>query len=508
MKRFTLTTMMLGSLPVMASEKPNILLFIVDDMGWQDTSLPFDRSESQFNKIYHTPNMERLAERGVKFTSAYACSVSSPTRVSLMTGMNAPAHKVTNWTALKDTPTDEKSDVLTYPDWNVNGMTTSKDRSDFDSKAVYSMPLPEVLRDNGYYTIHCGKAHFGAKDTATADPMNIGFDLNIAGHFAGGLGSYYASQKYGGDVNGVKRINAVPGLEKYHDTDTFVTEALTLEAIDALDKRDKEKPFFLYMSHYAVHIPIMPDPRFVQKYLDRGMDSREAAYATLIEGMDKSLGDLLDYLDDEKLSENTIVIFFSDNGGYSATNARGGELHTHNAPLKSGKGSAHEGGIRVPMIVDWPGVTNSGSVCDDYMIVEDFYPTILEMAEADIPRNHQVVDGRSIVPMLTGNGKNPANGRALYWNYPHNWGPSGPGIGATCTIRQGDWKLIYCYQTGDKMLYDLAQDLGEEKNLAHCEPKIAARMSKQLGRYLRSVGAQRPSFKESGELCLWPDDKR
>ncbi len=503
MKRFTLTTMLLGSLPAMATERPNILLFIVDDMGWQDTSLPFDTEQSHFNKIYHTPNMERLAERGVKFTSAYACSVSSPTRVSLMTGMNAPAHKVTNWTAFKDRPTDEKSDVLSYPDWNVNGMAMSRG----EANTIYSKPLPEVLREGGYQTIHCGKAHFGAKDTPTADPLNIGFDVNIAGHFAGGLGSYYAGQKYGGDVNGVRMVNAVPGLEKYHDTDTFVTEALTLEAIDALESRDKERPFFLYMSHYAVHIPIMPDPRFAQKYLDKGMDSREAAYATLIEGMDKSLGDLMDYLDNNDLSDNTIVIFFSDNGGYSATNARGGELHTHNAPLNSGKGSALEGGIRVPMILDWPGVTTPSTLCDDYLIVEDFYPTILEMAGIEQPRGHQKVDGRSFVPMVTGEGKSPSKGRALYWNYPHNWGPTGPGIGATCTIREGDWKLIYCYQTGDKMLYNIAKDLGETKNLIHCEPKMAKRLSSKLGRYLRSVGAQRPSFKESGELCRWPDEK-
>lgn len=485
-----------------AQEQPNILLFLVDDMGWQDTSVPFADSVSALNQIYQTPNMERLALKGVKFTNAYSCSVSSPTRVSLMTGMNAARHRVTNWTSAKNKRTDSEHAILDYPMWNVNGISIVQGVEN----SAYALPLPQVLKDGGYYTIHCGKAHFGAVDTPCENPKMLGFDVNISGHAYGGLASYYGEQCYGNNIDGKKALNAVPGLEKYHNTDMFVTEALTLEALEALEKRDESKPFFLYMSHYAVHIPIMPDPRFYQKYLDKGMDKREAAYATLVEGMDKSLGDLMDYLEEKNLSDNTIIIFMSDNGGFSATNARGGELHTHNSPLKSGKGSAHEGGVREPMLVYWPDVTKGNSKCDDYLIIEDYYPTILEMAQIEIPKSHQVIDGESFIPLLTSKGRNPANGRSLYWNYPHNWGPTGPGIGATCSVRTGDWKLIYYYETGDKQLYNLANDLGEANDLSDKNPKMVKKLSANLGKYLRRVGAQRPIFKTTNKNTLWPDE--
>lgn len=493
-----------GFVSAKSDKQPNIVLFLVDDMGWQDTSVPFWEEETPFNRLFHTPNMERLAKQGVKFTSAYACSVSSPSRASLFTGMNAARHRVTNWTLHKNQEVDSKHKVLDFPQWNVNGISQTTDVE----RTCHALPLAQALKDGGYYTIHCGKAHFGAIGTPGANPKNLGFDVNIAGHACGGPGSYLGEDNYG-DFPGSKEKNiwAVPGLEKYHGTDVFLTEAITREALAELDKRDKNKPFFLYMSHYAVHVPVKPDKRFYQKYLDQGIDQRDAAYATLVEGMDKSLGDLMDYLERNQLSDNTIIIFMSDNGGLSVEpSMRSGELNTHNWPLNSGKGSAYEGGIREPMIVSWPGVTKAGTSCDDYLIIEDFYPTLLEMAHIPIPKTPQVIDGKSFIPLLTGKGENPSKGRALYWNFPNNWGPVGPGIGATCSIRKEDWKLIYYYATGRKELFNIRQDIGEKQDLSAQEPELVESLSKELGNYLREVKGQRPIFKETGKPVPWPDE--
>lgn len=485
------------------TEQPNILLFLVDDMGWQDTSLPFWKEETPFNRMFHTPNMERLAKQGVKFTSAYACSVSSPTRVSLFTGMNAARHRVTNWTLHRNQHVDSKHKSLDFPEWNVNGISTTADVE----RTCYALPLAQALKDGGYYTIHCGKAHFGAIGTPGENPLNLGFDINIAGHACGGPGSYLGEENYGAPKDDTKNIWAVPGLEKYHGTDVFLSEALTCEAIAHLDSRDKSKPFFLYMSHYAVHVPVKADKRFYQKYIDQGLDKRDAAYATLVEGMDKSLGDLMDYLEKNNLSDNTIIIFMSDNGGLSVeASVRSGELNTHNWPLASGKGSAYEGGIREPMIVSWPGKTKGDTVCDDYLMIEDFYPTLLEMASIKIPETPQTIDGKSFIPLLTGKGKNPSKGRSLYWNYPNNWGPVGPGIGATCSIRKDDWKLIYYYATGCKELFNIREDIGEKQDLSAKEPKLVKKLSKELGQHLREVGGQRPVFRETGVPVPWPDE--
>lgn len=498
--------------------RPNILLFLVDDMGWQDTSLPFWNETTPLNRLYETPNMERLANRGVKFTSAYACSVSSPTRVSLFTGMNAARHRVTNWTLQKNRSTDAKDNELQYPAWNVNGFSPEQNTEN----TCYAKPLSQLLHDNGYYTIHCGKAHFGAIGTPAADPANIGFDVNIAGHAGGGLASYLGEQNYGNRTDGKPSSPfAVPGLAKYHGTDVFVTEALTREAMSALDARNKQQPFFLYMAHYAVHIPLDIDKRYHQKYLDKGMDSKEAAYAGLIEGMDKSLGDLMDYLDKNNLTENTVVMFMSDNGGLSAAGTgRGAIANQHNLPLNSGKGSAYEGGVREPMIVSWPGKAKPNTVCDDYLIIEDFYPTILEIAGVKKLQVPQVVDGISFLPLIKGKGIASANqrskkeakrmaqadSRSLYWNFPNKWGASGPGIGATAAVRKGDWKMIYYYKTGKKELFNIKEDIGELHDRAASEPALVTKLSADLGAFLRKSQAQRPTFKATGKLAPWPDE--
>ncbi len=486
-------------------ERPNIILFMVDDMGWQDTSLPFGKEKTRFNELYETPNMERLARRGMMFTQAYACSISSPSRCSLMTGVNAARHRVTNWTLEKGKTTDRTDSLLAVPDWNYNGIS----QVDGTPNTYTATSFVQLLKDNGYHTIHCGKAHFGAIDTPGENPHHWGFEVNIAGHAAGGLASYLGEENYGHTKEGkATSLMSIPGLEKYWGTDVFATEALTQEAIGALEKAKRyNQPFYLYMAHYAVHIPIDKDRRFFDKYKQKGMSDREAAYASLVEGMDKSLGDLMDWLEQNGEAERTIILFMSDNGGL-ATNSdwRDGPLYTQNAPLLSGKGSLHEGGIREPMIVCWPNIVQPGSSCDKYLMIEDFFPTILEMAGISSYRTIQPVDGISFMPLLTGSG-DPSQGRTLIWNMPNFWGNDGPGINFNCAIRNGDWKLLYDYGSGRKQLFNIREDIGERTDCSSTHPQITAHLSMLLGNYLREVGAQRPIVKATGKPCLWPDEK-
>ena len=507
MKRLVVSTVFLllclgtpGTLSAQDKLKPNIIFFLVDDMGWQDTSVPFWTEATPFNHLYHTPAMERLAASGMKFTQAYASSVCSPTRVSLMTGMNAARHRVTNWTLRKNASNDAKDDVLEYPLWNVNGLSPLPGIE----RTVYATPLPAILRSNGYYTIHCGKAHWGAIGTPGADPKNLGFDVNIAGHAAGGPATYQGLNDFGNNSSDSgKQVWAIPGLEKYWGQDVNLSDALTREAILAMDTAlSLHKPFYLYLSHYAIHVPLEADHRYYKKYKDQGLPESEARYASMIEGMDKSLDDILNYVDEKSIAENTIIIFMSDNGGLSA-HARAGKPHTHNAPLNSGKGSAYEGGIREPMIVKWPGVTEGGSSCSQYIIAEDFFPTILSLANIKAAGAVQHIDGISFKDLL----KNPQakrKSRDLYWHFPNNWGPTGPGIGATSTIRSGNWKLIYYYKDARTELFNIEDDIGEKRDLAQQHPAIVKKLAATLTAYLKEVKAQRPVYRATGKSAPWP----
>jgi len=481
-------------------DKPNIVLFLVDDMGWQDTSVAFHRERTPLNDKFHTPHMRRLAASGVKFTQAYAASVCSPSRVSLMTGMNAARHRVTNWTLRKNQSKDKPHPTLRFPRWNVNGISPKPGVE----RTVHATTLPMLLGQAGYRTIHAGKAHFGAQDTPGEYPENLGFEVNIGGHETGGPGSYLGTRNFSAAFRGGDRIWDVPGLEKYHGQDIFLTEALTIEVNAAIDQAVADgKPFFLNMAHYAVHVPFAPDKRFYRKYRDAGLGKTEAMYAAMVEGMDQSLGDILANVRRHGLEDQTIVLFMSDNGGLSA-HGRGGEPHTHNAPLSSGKGSAHEGGVRVPMIVRWPGVTEPGSICDQYVIIEDFFPTILQMAGVDDPAVPQTVDGVSFVPLLKRTG-DPSDGRALTWHFPNHWGPTGPGIGPASAIRKGPWKLIYYHADQRFELFNLADDLGERENLAAAQPNRVAELAAALTERLQAMDAQRPIDKATAEPIPWPN---
>ncbi|WP_295120164.1 sulfatase [uncultured Chitinophaga sp.] len=485
-----------------AQKQPNIILFMVDDMGWQDCSVPFWKDTTAFNRRYRTPNMERLAREGMKFTNAYATPVCSPSRVSLMTGMNAARHRVTNWTLRKNATVDANDSLLVPPDWNVNGLSPVKGIE----KSVYATPLPQLLKTAGYYTIHCGKAHFGAMETPAEDPLKTGFMINIAGHAAGGPGSYLGEKNYGNNGDGPTPPWGVPGLQPYHGKPVFLTEALTQEALSALEKPiASNQPFFLYMAHYAVHVPFAADERFIERYRKMGLPEPEAQYAAMVEGMDKSLGDLMDYLEQKNLVNNTVILFMSDNGGYCGS-PRAGQAFTQNSPLRAGKGSVYEGGIREPMIVKWPGVVQPATVTSQYVIIEDFFPTILHMAGKKRLNTVQKVDGRDFTSLLKGNAVADTT-RLLVWHFPNKWiGSDDQGINFRSAARKGNWKLVYDQKTGKKELYDLANDIGETKDVSADHPRVTNEMSKALARALRGYQAQMPAVKATAKAIPYPDE--
>jgi arylsulfatase A-like enzyme len=483
-------------------QRPNIIVFLVDDMGWMDTSVPFGDSIYPLNKRYHTPNMERMAKQGMKFINAYATPVCTPTRTSLLTGMNATHHGVTNWTSpRKNNNTDNPDEQMGPANWNYNGLSTVAGIE----RTVYATTYPQLLKDAGYFTIHVGKAHWASTGTPGANPHNLGFMVNIAGHAAGHPQSYQGKDNYG-NMPGKASMQAVPDLEEYFGSDTILTEALTLEAIKSLEAPIKNKqPFYLNMAHYAVHTPIMADERFVQKYYDMGLDSTEAKYASLLEGMDKSLGDLMEFIAKRNIEKNTVIIFMSDNGGLSQ-HERGGEPNTQNLPLRSGKGSVYEGGIKEPMIVKWPAMVKPSTVAKQSIIIEDFFPTILEIARVENYKTVQTVDGESFMPILK-SADYLNNERMLIWHFPHKWtGQDGPGINYFSAIRQGGWNLVYSMRTCKKELYNLKKDIGELHDLSAQYPEKVKTLSFLLGKQLRDWKAPMPTVKATGKLVGMPDE--
>ncbi len=497
--------------------KPNILFFLVDDMGWQDTSVPFHTKATELNRFYYTPNMESLADQGLIFTQAYAHSLCSPTRISLMTGMNSARHMVTNWTLRKDSSRGDRNDhpSLSPAQWNVNGMSPVPGVNN----TVYAKTFPMFLHKAGYRTIHVGKAHFGAKDTPGEDPLTLGFDVNIAGHAAGGPGSYLGINNFSAGWRNEERIWDVPGLEKYHGKDIYLTEALTLEANAEIEKAVREdQPFYLYLSHYAIHAPWEEDIRFARKYQewgeienmafeDKNLSEKErlkrwreglwnrGIYASLIEGMDKSLGDIMHNLKRLKIEDNTIIVFMSDNG-----QPHGAPL---NVPLRGHKVLPYEGGVRVPFIVKWPGVTKANSSCSDYFIVEDLFPTILEMAGVkDYSQISGEIDGKSIVPLIKGE-ENSYGNRAIFWHYPHvNVSPYFP----FSSVRKGDWKLIYRHLERKLELYNIEKDIAEKNDLANEEKDKLNELAKILSQHLRKCKAKMPIDKKSKNPVGYPDE--
>jgi len=489
-----------------AEQHPNILFILADDMGWQDTSVPFAKERTKWNDRYRTPALERLAREGMKFPQSYSCAVCSPTRVSFITGQNEARHGVTQWTHLSgDAPTtDRPHPALSSASWNWNGLQPASGLA----HAVSAPALPALLKQAGYRTMHFGKGHLGAADTPGADPKNFGFDVRIGGRFAGGCGSYWGTKNFGAKNRPDGPFRAWD-LDHYFGQDIHMTEALTLEAAREIREAVKaQQPFFCYFAHYAPHTPIEPDERFAPRYRAAGLDKIEAAYASLIEGMDKSVGDLLALLDELGIAENTLVVFTSDNGGVSHAYRSMDPPHTHNTPLSSGKGSHHEGGIRVPLLVRWPGVTKAASVNETPVIIYDWFPTLLKAAGAKLPKSP--VDGLDLSPLLAGK-RSSAFNRPLVWHFPNFWGGlehpgprEGPGLGPSSTIRSGDWKLIYYHIDQRFELFNLARDLGETINLGTKEPRRLRAMATELTALLRQHHAPMPIVTATGKPVPLP----
>ncbi|MDR1724383.1 MAG: sulfatase [Tannerella sp.] len=472
-----------------AQERPNIIVFLVDDMGVMDTQVPFLIDSAgrpvrhPLNRWYRTPNMERLAERGVRFPTFYAQSVSSPTRACLMTGQNAARHRTTNWI------NSESNNRTDYgpPEWNWQGI-----RRD-------SVTLPKLLSAAGYKTIHVGKAHFGPIGSEGEFPQNIGFDVNIAGSSIGQPGSYYGENGYG--ALGGNRSRAVPGLEKYHSTPTFLTDALTQEANAEITKAAAERrPFFLYMAHYAVHSPFEADPRFLGNYPESEKSAAASAFATLIEGMDKSLGDIMDHLEELNIAQNTLIIFLGDNGSDAPLGDENG--HYSSAPLRGKKGTAYEGGMRVPFIAAWshPDSTSAlqqriapirpNTIQPQMATVLDIFPTLLAIAGAANPEDH-VIDGFDLRTQLSGR-HDTVRHESFLMHFPHAHRGS-----YFTTYRNGDHKLIYHYNPETPTrphleLYNLADDPHETTDLALADPTRARVLVLQMASALEDQHALYP----------------
>ncbi len=475
--------------PPVPQRPPNIVLFVVDDLGWQDISVPLWSERTAFNDRYRTPNLERLAREGMSFTQAYASApVCTPTRTAILTGQAPARSHITYWTLRKDDDTSAKFPGLLPPKWDVNGLQPE------------DATLPELLQEAGYRTVHVGKAHFGAVGTPGADPRNLGFDVNVAGHGAGGPGSFLGLENFSAAARKGDRVWDVPGLERWHGKDVFLEEALAAEAVEQLDAAVAAgTPFFLHFAPYSVHAPITANPRYAANYAH--LDPREAAYATMIETCDAALGTLLARLDSHGIADETLVIFTSDNGGLSA-HGRGGEAHTHNAPLRSGKGSCYEGGIRVPLVVRGPGVVR-GTRNDWQVISADLFPTLLAAAGVGLPRDGIERDGLDLTGLLRGGWLEAE--RILVWHQPHFWGVNGPGIWPFSALRVRDWKLIYRHADREFEFYSLAEDPGESFDLAATATPIVLELAKVLGERLRAMGAQMSIDATTGLPVPWPD---
>lgn len=481
---------------VQAQEKPNIIVFLVDDMGVMDTSVPFITDTKgnvlpqPLNEWYHTPNMERLANQGVRFSTFYAQSVSSPSRTSIMTGQNAARHRTTNWINAESNNRDQFGPY----EWNWKGLKST------------DVTYPSVLKAAGYKTIHVGKAHFGCNDSFAADPCHIGFDVNIAGSAIGHPGSYHGENGYGW-IKG-QRARAVPDLEQYHGTNTFLSDALTLEALKEVKKAvDEGKPFYLNLAHYAVHSPFETDERFINHYPQGEKNDKARAFATLIEGMDKSLGDLMNKLEEMGIAENTFIIFLGDNGG----DAPLGDAADYgsSAPLKGKKGSEYEGGVRVPFIAAWakPDPSNKFQkqfpIAQNYVqtqfgTVMDIYPTVLSVAGVDTPQN-LTLDGSNLKKLMAGK-KDRSRRDDVLIHFPHQHRGS-----YFTTYRKGDWKIIYYYNPEKDgipsyKLFNLKEDPYETTDLAPVNPQKLKEMSRLMIERLQLEDALYPVNKDGKTL--------
>jgi len=438
---------------------PNIVFILIDDMGWTDATC-------LGSKFYRTPNIDRLAGESMRFTQAYAaCAVCSPTRAAIMTGKYPARLHITDWIAGEPAPANSR---FLLPAWQKQ-------------LPLEEITLAEALKPLGYSTASIGKWHLGGPSFY---PEHQGFDINVAGSDRGQPVSYF--WPYGEEKNPYR----VPGLAEHGGKKgEYLTERLTDEALKFIEANER-KPFFLYLPHYAVHAPLMGKEELVEEYAQRpGMNGQSnTIYAAMIQSVDESVGRIMKKLEELRLSEHTVIVFTSDNGGAVHF---GKPAATSNRPLRLGKGYPYEGGLRVPLLVKAPWVTRPGSVCDVPVISHDFFPTLLALAGAEASTSSPGIDGISFVPLLKGK---PALARhELFWHYPHYWNGKGAlPVTPYSVARIDDWKLIRFYEEGREELYNLRADLAEQRDLSTKEPQKLRELSSRLDAWLKEVGAQMP----------------
>ena len=438
---------------------PNILLIVVDDLGYSDL-------HCYGNELVETPNIDRLAEEGIRFTSAYAsCTVCSPTRASLMTGRNPVTVDITDWIPghqdARGGP--EPHEMFVVPRFNQH-------------LALDEITIAELLKEAGYVSASIGKWHLGARGFL---PTDQGFDLNVAGYEKGSPPSYYYP------YTRESRRDIISPLELNGDS-LYLTDRLTNEAIQFMDK-NKDQPFFLYLPFYNVHTPLEGRPDLLKKYEARleahQNDSilRNPHFLAMTEAVDLNVGRIMEYLMEKKIDRNTMVIFTSDNGGLLLRN--GNFIRASwNYPLREGKGTLYEGGLRIPAIVRWPGTIEAGRISEEMIISTDIYPTVAEVAGIDV--DHEI-EGKSLIPHLLRS--ELLDRESLYWHYPHYHLGMPGGV-----IREGDFKLIEYFETGETELYKLSEDLQESHNLAEEFPEIAGELQQKLKQWRIANGANMP----------------
>jgi arylsulfatase A len=425
------------------SSRPNIILILADDLGWTDLSC-------YGSGLYETPHIDRLARDGMRFTQAYsACTVCSPTRAAILTGKYPARLHLTDWIP-GQMPENPK---LLVPEWTKY-------------LPLEQLTIPRVLRAVGYVSASIGKWHLGGEEYY---PEKHGFDINVAGSSAPAPPSYFAPYK----------IATLPdGL-----TGEYLTDRQGEEAARFIEQ-NKDKPFFLYVPLFAVHTPIQGKELLVQKYRAKkrpGLKQTNAVYAAMIESMDDAVGRVRRAVDELKLADRTVIIFASDNGGRVPT--------TSNHPLRVGKGSCYEGGTRVPLIVHWPGVTEPATVYETPVISMDLYATIVAMA--GLGKAAVGADGVSLVPALRQGSE--VKREALFWHYPHYQHYQLGGTTPYGAIRAGDFKLIEFFDDMRVELYNLREDIGEQRNVAAQMPAKAEELRARLHAWRKEVGAQMPA---------------
>jgi len=472
-----------GAAAVEPARRPNIVFFLVDDLGYMDVGC------NNPDTFYETPNVNRLARSGMRFTNGYAANpVCSPTRFSILTGKYPTRAGCTNYFSGR-----RAGNFLPAP---LN-----------DKMPLAEITLAEALKEHGYATFFAGKWHLGP--TPEFWPENQGFDVNKGGINRGGP---YGGKRYFSPY-GNPRLEDGPDGE--HLPDRLASE--TCKFIET----NKDRPFLAYLSFYSVHTPLMGPKKLVEKYkakaeklnlLEKPQFKAEeqnlpgnrprkvrivqshAVYAAMVESMDRAVGKVLDKLDELKLTDNTIVVFMSDNGGLSTSEGS----PTSNLPLRAGKGWLYEGGIREPFLIRAPGVAKAGSTCDYPVISTDFYPTLLDLAGLRA-RPKQTLDGVSLVPLLKGGDR--LDRQALYWHYPHYSNQGGFPGGA---VRIGDWKLLERFEDGRVHLYNLKEDIGEQRDLAEKDPERVAAMRKRLHAWYQEVDAKFLRAKPGGPQPFRP----